>query len=810
MLIKKIFSVILLICSLSLPISHTHATSIMDTGGEVSNSDNVDSVMDWIELIASQLSCQIAGISSILVRGEMSNTCISSVSMFDGALYTLLSPNWPFAAMTLKMNYDKLPYLKTSDGLSQCHVNNRADFSNPTVNFAFCSNSLLRVGQLLNVYHIIADLISGENIQNALLDNLLVDPVVFHAGTNPVAKGHIEGSIGQDGFFIDPLAMPPMPIYWKVVKNQDTIAVATTMFGIFVPIGSKLIKEPYPISKYDQIQSTGCQSITECFKDLDGKSKTFMNFSGKLVECTRQMLVRSLIDANLCNNLTGQSVGTTDNNLFHTFQINMTNTVRALLTLYIMFFGINILLTGGEIKKSDLIMFVIKFVLVVYFSIGMNVNGQHYDGIMTYLIPMMLYGGSELANMVMNISSDTYSGLCYYTSSDYPAGYGYMAMWDALDCRIWNYLGLQGFFNFFNADLGWNFVDAMYTPIPFYILLLMPCIYFGWVQLALILITYPFFVIGLAIYAVQSYMICMICIILLAVLAPIFVPFSLFEYTKGYFQSWYKLMLSFGLQSLVVAVFMTLVFNIFDSTFNHTCQFYSQNSGNKKIFLMKTNASEYASEDEFLECTKSLGFMFTPGGIIAQASGGTVMDQSVVTKGGMTSLDKYKESFPFLSIITNVKGMFTNHHGFSTKGVVDGIKGSITTPGKFLAHIMFEMICCIIMLYIMKNMSDQLSDFAADMTEGISVGAVTMSPNKLNDLKDKVNSLYKKAKSGELQKDMKDKAAELGLDSGHGGAAGGESGHGGAAGGDSGHGGAAGGDSGHGGGVGGIKKGNRK
>ena len=789
MLLKKIFCIILLIFSLSLPISNTHSASLVDTtemAADVSGND-LQSVMDYIELIASQLSCEIGGVASALTREGMSYTCITPISQIDMMLNTLISPTWPGAAFRLKINYDKIPSLKTPDGLGQCHVNNRANFDNPTINFAFCSNLLLYQKRALYTVKMIADvvaaLLTGSGFKEALLDNLIIPPVEFHAnGYNPLESGsQTNAGVGKSGTFFDvstnPLSSPVVP--WKVVRRQDTIAVATSTFGVWVPVGSKLIKEPYPISKYDQIASTGCQTITECFNDLDSKSKTFMNFSGKLVECTRQMLVRALIDANLCNNLTGQSVGSSDSNLFHTFQINMTKTVQWLLTLYIIFFGFNILLTGGQIKKSEIIMFVIKFLLVTYFSIGINSNGLHYDGIMTYLVPLMLYGGNELASIVMSASTDTMSGLCHYTSSDYPSGYEHMAMWDSLDCRIWNYLGLQGFFNFFNASGGANFIDAMYTPIPFYILLLGPCIYFGWIQFALVLIAYPLFVIGLAIYTVQAYIICMICIILLSVLAPIFVPMALFEYTKGYFQSWCKLILSFGLQPLIVATFLTLMFNMFDVTFNHTCKFHTQNAGNKKIFLMDTNPSSYATEEDFLNCTRSLGFIFTPGGFTAQVTGGTSMTQSVVSKGGLTNLDKYKESFPFLSLITEFKGMFTKGHQLSLKGTVSGIKGSISNLNQFVWHLMFEMMCCVIMMAIMKNMADQLSDFAADMTEGISVGAVTMSPNKLNDLKNKAADLYKKAKSkkSDEKEDTEGHEANAGEGQGHGANAGESGGH---------------------------------
>ena len=45
-----------------------------------------------------------------------------------------------------------------------------------------------------------------------------------------------------------------------------------------------------------------------------------------------------------------------------------------MLSIYIILFGFKILLAGDVPPKSELITFVIKFIFVVYFSVGININ----------------------------------------------------------------------------------------------------------------------------------------------------------------------------------------------------------------------------------------------------------------------------------------------------------------------------------------------------------------------------------------------------------------------------------------------------
>ena len=720
-----------------------HADGVA-TGIDYTN-DGLDSTLDYISSIVDQISCEAQGISSTFIRSELSHTCLAPIAMSEEALYSLLSPwMWSALKMKLKVNYDKLDFLKDSNGKGQCHISNRADFNNPRIKFGLCNNTLLKSYQIASPVFIVIDLIKGKSFIDALLDNIIVDPHLYHTGEYPMVEGHVNGAKGDWGLYLD--IAPPNAIPWKVITHRDQISVATLSAIGWIPVGSKLIKEPYPNSKYDNVQSTGCQSINECFADIDSKSKVMMGFSAKIVECTRQMMTRALIDPNLCNNLTGNYEGSTGSSLLYDFQKSMYKTVSALLTLYIMFFGFNILITGGQTKKSELITFVVKFVLVIYFSIGVTVKGVHYDGISTYLLPLMIYGGNQLSGIMMEAGSTASNGLCLYTASDYDTGFAHLAMWDALDCRVWHYLGLQGFFSLLNTS-GHDFLNAMYTPVPFYLIMIVPAFWFGHIQLALMLLTFPFMVIGVAIYSVQAYIICIICILLLGILAPIFVPMALFDYTKGYFESWYKMILSFILQPMVVTTFMVIMFNIFDQTFNHTCKFYSSESNGKKTFIMDNDPDHYSSQ-ELLECTKSLGFIFTPGAMLSNSTPIAALSTAAIADGSFSEMGAYKEANPMLGMIQESKGLFTSGNILNPKAVSKATKGVITDFYQFITHIMFEMLAAIIMLYVMKSLAEQISEFAADITEGVSLSQVTMSPGKLNELKDKASDLINKSKAG--------------------------------------------------------------
>jgi type IV secretion system protein VirB6 len=436
--------------------------------------------------------------------------------------------------------------------------------------------------------------------------------------------------------------------------------------------------------------------------------------------------------------------------------------VSAFLTLYVIFVGFNIVLGGELPNQGELIMYALKVILVIYFSVGINTthDTQGFNGMTEWIFPILFDGAGELSSWIMGADP---SGLCKFTQEDYDeAIQGYWnlySLWDSLDCRILHYLGVN-----FASDTS-NSSKYMNFSIPPYMLLLIPAIYTANLQLIMLALAYPLLIISVAAYFVNSFIMSLICIVILGVLAPLFVPMVLFQFTKGYFTSWFKLLLSFTLQPMVVATFLTVMFAVYDSAFYTSCKYnslvtkktiYSNDIDNpgeqivvaeryKKVFFLDTIKGDYDSEEDFKECFTSLGGMLniTQSAIFNEIAKGTGATATTNEDGSTTyrmetdpyetpgSIDNEPSSdSPFNKSKKKEKGIF-----FSSDIIIF----------EYIRDLIMNLFTCCVILYLMKNFAEQLSEFAADITEGVSLGDTTIGANAVSD---KVNSGVNMVKQG--------------------------------------------------------------
>ena len=163
------------------------------------------------------------------------------------------------------------------------------------------------------------------------------------------------------------------------------------------------------------------------------------------------------------------------------FQKNMHRTVSALLTIYVILFGFRVILSGNVPPKSELVNFVVKFLFVVYFSVGININPgsendlERMDGMIQWAFPFLLDGMNQLASWIINASP---SSLCKFNDINYPDSLRHLQFWDSLDCRISHYLGLDMMQTMIventSRNHDWSKFDILSFPIPPYIYLLIP------------------------------------------------------------------------------------------------------------------------------------------------------------------------------------------------------------------------------------------------------------------------------------------------------------------------------------------------
>ena len=333
-----------------------------------------------------------------------------------------------------------------------------------------------------------------------------------------------------------------------------------------------------------------------------------LNFSGRALHCVYDTLDSTFFSKNL-----------SDTNLanFVDFQYSIQIAVLAGLTLYVIFFGIKLLLEPARANTSLVSGFVIKFLLVLYFTIGFNVFAwdgakKVENGFIQYGLPFFKSASSSLASIVFDAAGA--EGLCNFSDIHYKPGMDFYRIWDSLDCRLFTYLGVTP-----PRDADKATQDQLKNEnIPKYLsntknqsVLGMFILLFGFflggnIILSIFLGIFLILFLSLIIFFVSAFLVYTITIYCMAYFAPIFIPMALFERTKGYFNGWIKLLISCSLQPAILIGFMALLLTTYDGIiYGDQCQFKAHIS----------ESLEYNVIDRFdfvtpiqTECSNSVGY----------------------------------------------------------------------------------------------------------------------------------------------------------------------------------------------------------
>lgn len=677
-------------------------------------------VMDTIITTLTNLTCETQGIGDLL-RTEFAHTCIPA-PFFTFLVANIVSPGlYANTLLRLKINdKDLFP--------NACARQNRINPSDPKISFAMCSNTKLAIERVnaigKSAVAIASSLFNGTQPWDQIKSAWNIPPANYH-------EMFIDKRENDEGVMFDIGIIPVFP--WRVIKDNDKLCVATTAFTGWIPIGCKYIREPYPESVYsgfmdltpsstgatNNLALTTCSTMGGCYARASENSHTAITMTGPLIECINEMVVKLTVSKGVCSfsdlNLVANTTSLrTDSSLF-TFQKNMTRIVTMLLTIYVILFGLRIILNGDVPEKSELVNFLVKFIFVTYFAVGINIGSgpNKLDGMVQWVIPFLLNGMNELAYWIIAASP---SELCKFNLSDYPANMGHLAVWDSLDCRVSHYLGLDLLQTMVvdNVNRSHNFAqfDILSFPIPPYIYLLIPAIISGDFNLISLAIMYPLMVISVAAFIVNATIVCIICIAILSVMAPIFVPMYLFNFTKPFFESWAKLMMSFMLQPMVAMVFLTTMLSVYDYGFYGTCKYKSSNlnDGGRtvKIFYVDNDWNNYSKEDAE-GCKDSLGYMLNHPQATQFALGVDLVTAAFPWLDDASGKED-KKRFEFLDSIEPSKGALFD---------------MVQVVFEKIRKLVISFLTAIFALYLIFNLSEQITNFAADMTGGANISGMT-------------------------------------------------------------------------------------
>lgn len=524
--------------------------------------------------------------------------------------------------------------------------------------------------------------------------------------------------------------LPPASL--KVDQMGDKLcAQFWTVMG-YQSIGCKYLPDCSVFST-----SSNCYVSQACASDAYKNSRSLVPITSSIMQCVKDSIAYLFVDQSEC----GSSTYVTS--YFPAFQNAMRKAIRAAVTLYFIFFGIRMCLGGEMPSKGEFFTFGAKYILVIYFSVGFFTsyggNGApiYDDGITTYMLPLFQDGATDLANIVY--SAGGVGGLCDYSSVEYPTGYQYLSLWDALDCRILYYLGID-LSRLANASEAAGVAALMaLLGAPTLLIMILPGILSFQIIFAVFAIIFAIFIISITVYFVNVIVLCTIAIAILVYMAPIFVPMALFPPTKGYFDGWLKLLISYALQPMVVAAYMAMMLTIFDQSMFGDC-YFTNHTITLKIGSVKkdlpffllcdphangSKCSRYAN-DSLTKCKETIGYQVNP------------------IKSGTSFTD-------------SISALFFN---------ITILKPSV------VGNMLSGLITLCLFGFLFYKFAEILSEFAAELTGGTNIGALAGNPMAIVKVAVKLAKAYVKAKMGDKKgamEDAKGAAEEVGVGKARGG-----------------------------------------
>ena len=249
--------------------------------------------------------------------------------------------------------------------------------------------------------------------------------------------------------------------------------------------------------------------------------------------------------------------------------------IKIALILSIVFFGFNILLATPEayINKKTIMTYLLKFGLVYFFSLGNAWQGLFMDSILNLssefsditFLPQSITEKSGKGTDGCDFPKYNYQSIVedqpnIELNPSYPPDKKYLRIWDTLDCKIARALGYGPeistpnlakmiFSGFLTGGLGITFFFAAFT--------------------------YGFMLISIVMRAIHITIMSIMAIILLIYVSPLTIVCAMFERTKGIFENWWKQMLGFILQPMILFAYVGLMLTVFDNMFIGTARFNS-------------------------------------------------------------------------------------------------------------------------------------------------------------------------------------------------------------------------------------------
>ncbi|MDF3047156.1 MAG: type secretion system protein VirB6 [Candidatus Midichloriaceae bacterium] len=391
--------------------------------------------------------------------------------------------------------------------------------------------------------------------------------------------------------------------YYKTFENTGKIkmCVASTYTllpiraacGTIAPPGDENAIDPF-LKAY--VEKTRCEYLIKPREDLhalgnslgpdeEGKVRKSVqlflqsdfHFTSTVVGCLKDMINKIFIKTPSGYNIYNEKP------FFQKVQERLKDIVLAVLILYIALSGIKIMTNPEPPKRAEWIMMIVKFALVVYFAIGTGFYEVDKNGTVKGLFPQIVEVTDELANMFLEAQNDNEGlGFCSYkykgknllgenlyegnlsgdnldagiSSTNTPGFNGVkLTLWDLVDCKLINYLNL-GTCDYTPSGLILLWIFGKFFWIGGYGFLISVAAFIYCLMLLLVIFRFA----HIAILALLT-------VTILIFLAPVFIPFVLFEATKGIYQKWFTTIIGYLIYPALLFAFLAIMLATFDTIY---------------------------------------------------------------------------------------------------------------------------------------------------------------------------------------------------------------------------------------------------
>jgi len=296
----------------------------------------------------------------------------------------------------------------------------------------------------------------------------------------------------------------------------------------------------------------------------------FTGLTHRIVECIRSVLWR--VQETQLNDLIVQAG----------------NYVRALITLYIILYGIKILFGNTRNVAGDFLVFASTAAAVLVFTTTTELRD--------YMEAFSTVQESFIDAVTTNISL---GGRCVNTTLDAvtlspPADPFEFNIWQKIDCTIVNMLGILPYSNVdnyltwgglsgdappgganilvdpFNWDYNDSGLSGTYITSVVILFFIMGATVFSSIGIIILILGGALVILMISAFAeaIRLYVIALMSLVFLGMVGPIIIPMVMFEATKSVFDNWLRYLFSYTLQPSIAFAYLAFMLNILNLVIN--------------------------------------------------------------------------------------------------------------------------------------------------------------------------------------------------------------------------------------------------